>query len=203
SSVRRSAATPRPFSIFATFWTSASVRAATATRAPSAASASAIPSPMPRVAAVTSATRPSMPRSMARHASENVAVILPPGAINTGDPVVPRPSATVVLIRGSRPFELLLVRRPGGADFAPGAYVFPGGTVHADDRGAEDEIKAAAIRALSDPDITLVYATRSVLETIATGESATELFRRARAEPDVPIIEPRMTETESGWVVTR
>ena len=85
---------------------------------------------------------------MARHASENVAVILPPGAINTGDPVEPRPSATVLLIRGSRPFELLLVRRPGGADFAPGAYVFPGGTVHADDRGADDEIKAAAIREL-------------------------------------------------------
>ena len=42
---------------------------------------------------------------MARHASENVAVILPPGAINTGDPVEPRPSATVLLIRGTRPFE--------------------------------------------------------------------------------------------------
>ena len=25
-----------------------------------------------------------------------------------------------------------MVRRPGGADFAPGAYVFPGGTVHDD-----------------------------------------------------------------------
>src|SRR5438094_3810261 len=134
--------------MFATFWTSASVRAATATRAPSAASACAIPSPMPRVAAVISATRPSMPRSMARHASENVAVILPPGAINTGDPVEPRPSATVLLIRGSRPFELLLVRRPGGADFAPGAYVFPGGTVHADDRAFEDELRAAAVREL-------------------------------------------------------
>ena len=58
-------------------------------------------------------------------------------------------------------------------------------------------------RALSDPEITLVYATRSVLETIATGESATQLFRRARSERDVPIIEPRMIETESGWVVTR
>src|SRR5690242_21810035 len=75
-------------------------------------------------------------------------MVLPPAAINRGEPVVPRPSATVLLIRGSRPFELLLVRRPGGADFAPGAYVFPGGTVHADDRGAGDEIKAAAIREL-------------------------------------------------------
>jgi len=232
-----------------------------------------------------------------------VAVILPPGAINRGEPVQPRPSATVLLIRGSRAFELLLVRRPGGADFAPGAYVFPGGTVHADDRGADDEIKAAAIRelfeeagillarrgralarasdcdamrarlglhetfpaalagcglepafdrlvlmarwvtpallsrrydarfylarlpssqkvvpqegevtgwlwttparALRDPDITLVYATRSVLETIATGESSTELFKRARSQREVPIVEPRMIETASGWVVQR
>ena len=230
-------------------------------------------------------------------------MILPPGAINTGDPVEPRPSATVLLLRGSRPFELLLVRRPGGADFAPGAYVFPGGTVHADDRAAADEIKSAAIRelfeeagvllarrgrslakasdcdemrarlerhetfafalagvglepafdrlilmarwvtpavlsrrydarfylarmpsgqrvvpqdgevtgwqwvtperALSDPDITLVYATRSVLETIATGESATELFKRARGQREVPIVEPRMIETEAGWIVQR
>ena len=227
-------------------------------------------------------------------------MILPPGAINTGTPVEPRPSATVLLIRGVRPFELLLVRRPGGADFAPGAYVFPGGTVHSDDCGAGDEIKAAAIRelfeeagillarrgrrlagasdcdamrarhetfsaalagcglepafdrlvlmarwvtpailsrrydarfylarmplsqkvvpqagevtgwlwttperALGDPDITLVYATRSVLETIATGESSSELFKRARGQREVPIVEPRMIETESGWVVTR
>ena len=230
-------------------------------------------------------------------------MILPPGAINTGTPVEPRPSATVLLIRGTRPFELLLVRRPGGADFAPGAYVFPGGTVHADDRGAADEIKAAAIRelfeeagvllarrgralarasdcdamrarlerhetfsaalagcglepafdrlvlmarwvtpailsrrydarfylarmpakqkvvpqegevtgwlwtppqrALGDPDITLVYATRSVLETVATGESSSELFKRARGQREVPIVEPRMVETESGWVIER
>jgi len=213
--------------------------------------------------------------------------------------VVPRPSATVLLMRGSQPWELLLVRRPGGADFAPGAYVFPGGTVHADDRGAADEIKAGAVRelfeeagillvenaterdceeirelvaggltfaaalrqrglepayddlvlfarwvtpallsrrydarfylarmpesqavlpqegeitgwmwitpqrALDDPEVTLVYATRSVMETVATGESADELFGRARSLREVPIVEPRMVETESGWTVDR
>lgn len=232
-----------------------------------------------------------------------VAVILPPGAINTGEPVVPRPSATVVLLRGSLPWELLLVRRPGGADFAPGAYVFPGGTVHRDDTGAPDEIKAAALRelfeeagillarrgralakesdcidvrariargdtfvaalagcgltpafdrlvllarwvtpavlsrrydarfyvarvpagqsvlpqegevvdwlwttpsrALEDAAITLVYATRSVLETIATEKSASALFARARRQREVPVVEPRMVETQSGWVVER
>lgn len=226
-------------------------------------------------------------------------MILPPAAINRGEPVVPRPSATVLLVRGSQPWELLLVRRPGGADFAPGAYVFPGGTVHADDRGAADDIKAAAVRelfeeagillvknaterecveirelvaggltfaaalrerglepayddlvlfarwvtpaqlsrrydarfyvarmperqsvlpqegeitgwmwitpqrALEDPDVTLVYATRSVMETVAAFESSGELFERARNLRDVPVVEPRMVETESGWVVER
>ena len=41
-----------------------------------------------------------------------------------------------------------MVRRPGGADFAPGAYVFPGGTVHEDDRMFDDELRAAAVREL-------------------------------------------------------
>src|SRR5260370_17951607 len=63
-------------------------------------------------------------------------------------PVTPRPSATVLLIRDGDPWELLLVHRPGGADFAPGAYVFPGGTVQPDDRMWDDELSAAAIREL-------------------------------------------------------
>src|SRR5207245_6315542 len=42
---------------------------------------------------------------------------LPPGALNLdGPPVTPRPSATVLLVRGGEPWELLLMRRPGGAD---------------------------------------------------------------------------------------
>lgn len=41
-----------------------------------------------------------------------------------------------------------MVQRPGGADFAPGAYVFPGGTVHEDDRSFSDELRAAAVREL-------------------------------------------------------
>ncbi|TMG61089.1 MAG: NUDIX hydrolase, partial [Chloroflexi bacterium] len=40
-----------------------------------------------------------------------------------GPPVTPRPSATVLLVRDGDPWELLMVHRPGGADFAPGAYV--------------------------------------------------------------------------------
>ena len=39
-----------------------------------------------------------------------------------------------------------MVHRPGGADFAPGAYVFPGGAVHEEDRAWRDEIAGAAVR---------------------------------------------------------
>ena len=41
-----------------------------------------------------------------------------------------------------------MMRRPGGSDFAPGAYVFPGGSVHREDALFEDELRAAAIREL-------------------------------------------------------
>jgi len=54
----------------------------------------------------------------------------------------------VLLVRGKEPWELLLMRRPGGADFAPDAYVFPGGAVHADDSESGDPIAAAAVREL-------------------------------------------------------
>lgn len=48
--------------------------------------------------------------------------------------VVPRPAATVVLLRERAPgFQLLLMRRNRSAGFVPGAYVFPGGRVDAPD----------------------------------------------------------------------
>jgi 8-oxo-dGTP pyrophosphatase MutT (NUDIX family) len=227
--------------------------------------------------------------------------MLPPGAINTGPPVTPRPSATVLLVRGERPWELLLMQRPRGADFAPGAYVFPGGTVHGDDMGCGDEIRMAAVRetfeevgallarrggwfagsaecdavrsivsggksfgealrelrlepaldslvlfarwvtpslmrrrydarfflarmpedqvvrpqegevtdwlwitperALISPEVTLVYATRAVLESVASEVDAQKLFSSAGLLKDVPIVEPRMVQTEAGWEI--
>ena len=222
--------------------------------------------------------------------------MLPPAAINEGPPVAPRPSATVLLVRDGDPWELLMVRRPGGADFAPGAYVFPGGTVHEDDRGLDDELRAAAVRevfeetgillarnpnvdrvrelvdggasfpdalrqagitpdldalvifarwitpallrrrfdtrfylarmpegqsvrpqqgeivdwrwvspglALASPELTLVYATRAVLESVADTADVDALFARARALREIPIVEPRIVQTESGWEIIR
>lgn len=220
-----------------------------------------------------------------------------------GPPSTPRPSATVLLIRSGNPWELLLMHRPRGADFAPGAYVFPGGTVHADDMGVGDEIRMAAVRelfeevgillarrggafarrnecdrvrsiveggksfaealrelriepaldrlalfarwvtpaqmrrrfdarfflarlpagqevvpqegevtdwlwispelALTRPDLTLVYATRAVLESVAGGLDAAKVFARARRQKEVPIIEPRIVQTETGWEIVR
>jgi 8-oxo-dGTP pyrophosphatase MutT (NUDIX family) len=193
------------------------------------------------------------------------------------------------------------MRRPGGADFAPGAYVFPGGVVHEGDSKWGDEIAAAAVRelfeevgillarsrgrfarerdcdrvrelvaggspfgealqasglepaldrlvlltrwvtpsllrrrydarfflarlpasqsvraqtdevsdwlwttvekALSEPSITLVYATRKVLESVAPDEDANGLFARVRRLKSVPVVEPRMVQTESGWEI--
>jgi 8-oxo-dGTP pyrophosphatase MutT (NUDIX family) len=76
---------------------------------------------------------------------------LPPGLagqVHDGPPVKPRPASTVLLVRGTEPWEVLMLRRPGGADFAPGANVFPGGSVHADDRLLGDPLKGAAVREL-------------------------------------------------------
>jgi 8-oxo-dGTP pyrophosphatase MutT (NUDIX family) len=225
--------------------------------------------------------------------------VVPPAAINEGPPVVPRPSATVLLVREGDPWELLMVQRPGGADFAPGAYVFPGGTVQPDDRRFDDEIKAAGVRelfeevgillaagavdedcghvrelvergvsfpealarlglrpdfdalvmfarwitpaqlrrrfdarfylarmpagqgvhpqpgevtdwrwisprrALETAEVTLVYATRAVLESVADVPHVDELFVTARVLAETPTVEPRIVKTERGWEVVR
>jgi len=216
-----------------------------------------------------------------------------------GPPVTPRPSATVLVVRGGDPWDVLLMHRPGGADFAPGAYVFPGGSVHDDDHAFTDPLRAAAVRelfeemgillahrvrdeqcarlreliergaafteslahmgltpdfdalvpfarwitpaqlrrrfdtrfylarmpdgqsvhpqagevtdwlwtspaaALRNADLTLVYATRAVLESVAGEPDADALFANARALTDVPVVEPRVVRTDGGWKVVR
>jgi recombination protein RecT len=232
---------------------------------------------------------------------------LPPeiaGHLNLdGPPVTPRPAATVLLVRDGDPWELLLVHRPGGADFAPGAYVFPGGAVHEEDRAWGDQIAGAALRetfeetgillarngaqfarevecaelreaiasgasfpdamhaaglepaldelvifarwvtpaqlrrrfdtrfyvarmpsgqdvhpqegevtdwrwvsprrALETHEITLVYATRAVLESVAAEPDAETMFSRVRALRDIPIVEPRVVSNAGGWIIER
>lgn len=54
----------------------------------------------------------------------------------------------MLLYKHDPDLQLLFVQRPGGADFAAGAWVFPGGSVHADDETHADPHRAAAVREL-------------------------------------------------------
>jgi len=57
--------------------------------------------------------------------------------------------------------------------------------------------------ALASPELTLVYATRAVLESVADTADVDALFARARALREIPIVEPRIVQTESGWEIIR
>jgi 8-oxo-dGTP pyrophosphatase MutT (NUDIX family) len=52
-------------------------------------------------------------------------------------PAVPRDAATVMLLRSAPEAEVLMLRRTATMKFAPGAYVFPGGSVDPADYGVE------------------------------------------------------------------
>ena len=62
-----------------------------------------------------------MPRGMAERARDFIARGL--------QPAVPRDAATVILLRQESGIEVFLLRRAGVLEFAPGACVFPGGSV--------------------------------------------------------------------------
>ena len=77
---------------------------------------------------------------------------LEPGAeLNTGEVVTPRLAATVILLRGGADrLEVLLAKRTPAARFMGGAWVFPGGSVSADDGDGEPGLRAAAMRELAE-----------------------------------------------------
>jgi 8-oxo-dGTP pyrophosphatase MutT (NUDIX family) len=79
-------------------------------------------------------------------------VTIPPGLsglLNDGPPVEPRPASSVLVIdHRARPWRVLMMRRPQGAEFAPGAYVFPGGSRHLEDAVFGDADRATAVREL-------------------------------------------------------
>ena len=75
-----------------------------------------------------------------------------PGAqVNTGPPVVPRLAATVIVMRGGgETLEVLLAKRTPAARFMGGAWVFPGGSVAAEDGEGEHGLRAAAVREVAE-----------------------------------------------------
>src|SRR5258705_5029735 len=79
----------------------------------------------------------------------------PAEAPNLGEPAVPRPSASVVLLRRGgkhkdRALEVLLLKRTEEARFMPGVWVFPGGGVDAADGDGEAGYRACAVRELAE-----------------------------------------------------
>ena len=82
-------------------------------------------------------------------------------------PTVPRPAASVILLRGgSEALEILLVQRNPAARFMGGAWVFPGGAVDASEGDGDSAHRVAAVRelaeeagiALADPDALVAYS---------------------------------------------
>ncbi|MEZ5288614.1 MAG: hypothetical protein R2712_28165 [Vicinamibacterales bacterium] len=62
--------------------------------------------------------------------------------MTTPPPAAPRPASTVVVLRAAgTAYEVLLVRRNDRVAFMAGAFVFPGGRVDDDDRGATPDAR--------------------------------------------------------------
>ena len=67
------------------------------------------------------------------------------------EPVVPRPAASVILLRGGEEtLEVLLVKRNPQARFMGGAWVFPGGAVATREGEGDAAHRAAAVRELAE-----------------------------------------------------
>jgi hypothetical protein len=79
-----------------------------------------------------------------------------------------------------------------------------GQSVHPQPDEVADWLWISPEKALADPEITLVYATRTVLESVATGEDVSKLMARARRLREIPIVEPRVVKSDSGeWEIVR
>ena len=71
--------------------------------------------------------------------------------LNLGQESVPRPAATVILLRGGTDaLEVLLVKRNPASKFMGGAWVFPGGAVDRNDGEGQPALRAAALRELGE-----------------------------------------------------
>lgn len=72
--------------------------------------------------------------------------------LNLGaEETVPRPAATVIVLRGGASvLEVLLVKRNPAARFMGGAWVFPGGAVDRDEGHGDAALRAAAVREVAE-----------------------------------------------------
>ena len=94
------------------------------------------------------------------------------------EPAVPRPAATVLLLRdGQGGVEILMTRRSPTASFAPGAYVFPGGGIDA----ADAQSHRIAARRPGQSDVHLTQAIAAIRESYE--ELGVLLARHADGRP--------------------
>ena len=71
--------------------------------------------------------------------------------LNLGSETMPRPAATVIVLRGGADtLEVLLVKRNPSAKFMGGAWVFPGGAVDRSEGSGEQALRAAGVRELEE-----------------------------------------------------
>jgi 8-oxo-dGTP pyrophosphatase MutT (NUDIX family) len=71
--------------------------------------------------------------------------------LNLGEETVPRPAATVMVLRGGPDaLEVLLVKRNPDSRFMGGAWVFPGGAVDRGEGEGDRALRAAAVREVSE-----------------------------------------------------
>ena len=71
--------------------------------------------------------------------------------LNTGQETVPRPAATVIVLRGgAETLEVLLVKRNPESRFMGGAWVFPGGAVDREEGQGQDALRTAGLRELEE-----------------------------------------------------
>lgn len=97
------------------------------------------------------------------------------------EPALPRPSATVLLLRdGARGLEVLMVERHHEIDFVAGALVFPGGRVDEADASPALGARCAGVATLPAEQRALRVA--AIRETF---EEAGVLLARRRGSPDL------------------
>src|SRR3954454_1630292 len=129
---------------------------------------------------------------------------------NMGPPSIPRPAASIVLLRrggkhSQRALEVLMLKRSEEARFMPGVWVFPGGSLDAADGADEAGLRACAVRELAEeagielpPAEELVPFTRWITpELIATRFDA--WFFLALAPAHTPPKADGIETTEARW----
>ncbi|HEX6753599.1 MAG TPA: NUDIX hydrolase [Solirubrobacterales bacterium] len=134
----------------------------------------------------------------------------PAEAPNLGEPAVPQPAASVVLLRrggkhSERALEVLLLKRTEEARFMPGVWVFPGGSVDDGDGVDEARFKACAVRELEEeagialpPEEELVLFSRWITPEVVSRRFDAWFFL-ALAPAHTPPKPDGVETTEAAW----